>query len=254
MTEEAWLGAIDPQPMLEFLRGKVSDRKLRLFACACFRNVWKYITDANTRRGIEVVELFADGLASAQDLAEAEALPAAWGDVEDSDWQEAGPNPWNWNGLMDAMNLAQGVAGFTGGLAAKKAADTLRKATQPDLERMEKAWQEKTGLDHGFWGYPSQEALWLIQKSKHLQIDPTPREASILRHIVGNPFHSYAAPECWPPAVSELADALHHGEDCDFALHDALLEAEFPLLADHFCRETAHPNGCWVLDLLRGKE
>jgi hypothetical protein len=35
VTEAEWLNAIDPKPMLEYLRDKVSDRKLRLFACAC---------------------------------------------------------------------------------------------------------------------------------------------------------------------------------------------------------------------------
>ena len=61
-------------------------------------------------------------------------------------------------------------------------------------------------------------------------------------------------PASWPAIVVQLADALYHGEDCSFALHDALLEAGHPDLADHFNQGTRHSMMCWALDLILGGE
>ena len=36
MTEAEWLATADPRPMLEFLRGRASRRKLQLFGVACY--------------------------------------------------------------------------------------------------------------------------------------------------------------------------------------------------------------------------
>jgi hypothetical protein len=54
--------------MLAFVRSRVSDRKLRLFACACCRRVWDLLTDDRCRRAVVVAEAFADGRADAEDL------------------------------------------------------------------------------------------------------------------------------------------------------------------------------------------
>jgi hypothetical protein len=75
VTEAEWLAATDPQPMLEFLRGRVSDRKLRLFAVACCRRFGNLIVFDQQRLAIQAAEKFADGkLAGEAMTAAAEAL------------------------------------------------------------------------------------------------------------------------------------------------------------------------------------
>ena len=71
MTEAEWLACPEPTPMLSFLRGKASDRKLRLFAAACCRHVWQLLANQQCRKAVEISERYADGNASATELQEA---------------------------------------------------------------------------------------------------------------------------------------------------------------------------------------
>ena len=62
------LACSDPEAMLEFLRGKASDRKLRLFAVACCRGMSHFGIDAACAAAVETSERFADGAASVEQL------------------------------------------------------------------------------------------------------------------------------------------------------------------------------------------
>ena len=83
MTEQEWLAqdladSGDFDVLLSFLRSKVSDRKLRLFACGCMQYVEDLRTDQSALLAVEVAERFADGRASAEERdAALHALPSA---------------------------------------------------------------------------------------------------------------------------------------------------------------------------------
>jgi hypothetical protein len=71
MTEAEWLASTNPEALLAFLRRRPPQRKLRLFACACCRQVWDRLLDPRSRAAVEAAEQFADGLIDADALARA---------------------------------------------------------------------------------------------------------------------------------------------------------------------------------------
>lgn len=71
MTEAEWLTCTNPQPMLDFLGGRASDRKLRLFACACTRRASSPRLDWTF---IEVAERLAEGVALPEEIERATSL------------------------------------------------------------------------------------------------------------------------------------------------------------------------------------
>ena len=80
MTESEWLDETNvSQWMANALydrrvsRTKSGRRKLRLFACGCCRLAWKTIPNKRLRDAVQTAERFADGTASAAELAAARA-------------------------------------------------------------------------------------------------------------------------------------------------------------------------------------
>ncbi len=119
MTEAEWQSLTDPGLMLTYLNRvyhlddkRITDRKLRLFACACCRRIWHLLDDASCRAAVETAERYADGEASGSELETARA--AAWDAAWDSSWS-AFPPAW-----AATPNVHE---------AAAKAAETARQGT-----------------------------------------------------------------------------------------------------------------------------
>jgi hypothetical protein len=72
MTEEQWERCADPEPLLRFILPRASDRKLRLFACHCYRRTG--IAAGHRERALIAGERYADGLASRDEILAARAV------------------------------------------------------------------------------------------------------------------------------------------------------------------------------------
>src|SRR4051794_18911319 len=57
-----WAASNDPQWMLEQIRGKASERKLRLFSVACLRRVSDLFVLDTSLPAVEIIERLAEGL------------------------------------------------------------------------------------------------------------------------------------------------------------------------------------------------
>ena len=218
MTETRWLtepekgkSCDDLQRMLQYLRGKASPRKMRLFACACCRLKWHLLEDARSQRAVSAAEQFADAQISKKDLAFARLH------------------------AFTVHEKSRTTNSPFGAIAAVHAAGTV-------LEWGDEPTEAGTAL---------RAAITTAACSANCPADKR-EQIALLRHIFGNPFRPYPAPDHWPLAVVELAAAVYDDLDCCFALHDALLDAGHAELAEHF-REPYHPKGCWALDLILGK-
>src|SRR5690348_1688573 len=91
MKESRWRTCADPDQMLRFLWGRVSERKLRLFACACCRRVWDLLGEPR-RRAVEVAERVIEGQATPEELGA--ARDAAFPDEGDAGTETRTEDTW----------------------------------------------------------------------------------------------------------------------------------------------------------------
>jgi hypothetical protein len=77
VSETLWFSANEPSLLLCFLKGKTTNRKIRLFAVACVRRIWAQVEDNVSRAVVRTVERFADGRKGVADLRAARTVAAS---------------------------------------------------------------------------------------------------------------------------------------------------------------------------------
>jgi hypothetical protein len=146
---------------------------------------------------------------------------------------------------------------FADGLIGKKELAAARAAAPGRGEDRATDWVAKAAADCAIAG-----ASWAVTTSTRalalssaVAVAEHREQAALLREVMGNPFRKLEIPAHWPSNVGQLAQALYQGEDCAFALHDALLDAALADLAEHFHEPGQwHPKGCWALDVILSKK
>ncbi len=228
--EREWLRGDHPRTLLSALRGRASDRKLRLFAVACCRRVWTLFEDPRSRRAVEAAESLADGLLPEAERrgAQAEAEAALW------DLRE-----------RDTLSRDKEFYFFS---AAEQAATVL---LHPEAVQAANAGR---GIANRRFHYHSPETEPLLATERQ-------DEVALVHCIFGNPFR---------PAAVDLASVTWRGGTLPRLAQVIYEERAFdrlPVLADaleetgctaaeilaHLRGPGPHARGCWAVDLLLGK-
>lgn len=312
MTESEFLTSQDPQPMLAYLLGEVklsavetvesdhgfqipadaavlsgisnggkrliSDRKLRLFACACCRSVWSLLTDKRSQRAVVLAERFADGKATDYQLTRArrgaesawennhhfdEEIKTAWMMAEEC-CQEIAADGAYFMVLRTVLPSEQAVASLLREIIGNSPRQPIVRTDRPCPE-CQQTW---LGTNPGENGCATCVCGHVFAALKLSWITPTVLSL---------------AEQCYEGdwgAVGLLADALldagcenedilrHFKPQCPSCKGSGLYGQEHPFgdtwvtewLTCHDCEgqgwylNSNHVRGCWVVDLILGKE
>jgi hypothetical protein len=221
VTEAEWLAATNPEAMLASLRDKVSDRKLRLFACAYCRAV-RGTLDLGRGTAVAVAERHADGLAGDEDLAsERRGVPFP---DEFSGWVVA---PSAYDGAWQAVDW------LTSALDVMKIdPDALRHFPVPADDVVRRSVLLLRDIfGNPFRPAPAVAPAWLAW------------QGGAVPQLARAAYDERREPEGTldPSRLLVLADALEDAGCAD------------PGLLGHLRGPGPHVRGCWAVDLLLGK-
>jgi len=253
MHEEEWGKTADLSKMMNFLCGpratlrrvaqvnedglavqdwrccKTSERKLRLFGCACCRRIWQLLNDLDGRAIVESLEEGGDAPTLRRRLQDARERQAREPELPRREGDGAASVLWWLTSTAD--RFAEHTAEFT--VEGALAAPTPQGGVVPPrtVLRVSKEWQQVCDL------------LRDITNPFHsAKLDPTYRSDTVMR-LAAASYEERALPSGHldPTRLAVLADGLEEAGSSD---------AE--LLA-HLRGPGPHVVGCWAVDILLEK-
>jgi hypothetical protein len=231
VTEAEWLTCDAVPPLLEYLIGRASDRKFRLFACAFCRRTWDALADERCRGAVCLAERYADGEASEAEMEDArQAMAVACQDLALRPGSSASQS-WAWGAARAAL--------------------------------FDTAFWKPNAASQGAVGVArlADEAAWRARGEPGPGVETT-AQLALLRDVFENPYRPGWVDPAWlawrEGTIPCLAEAIYAERAFDRLpiLGDVLEEAgcrDADLLT-HCHQPGEHFRGCWAVDLLLGKE
>jgi hypothetical protein len=223
--EDDWLSSTDPQAMLNYLEGKTTPRKLRLFACALARRCWPLLRDPRSRAALEGGERFADGRAN---------------DIEIESLREPAQAA-----VYDAPLFLAPAHEAAWAVTEEDALEAARAAVR--------ATRQQAVRDAAYSGVPGRDEQTAVNEAIAAE---SVQQCEVVRHVFGNPFRPSPIAPAWlrwnDGIVVKIARLIYDEgrfEEMLF-LADALADAGCcnEAILSHGHSHQEHVRGCWLLD------
>lgn len=237
MTESEWLACTNPKPMLAFLMGKASDRKLRLLAFASERRLWR-LDSFDASVAVELHERFVEGDDNRKEL---RRVPSPQRRVR---------------GRYHAHQMAKyALSAVTDRIAD----DSACKASTFAMGYVYFVTIEQSQR-HGT--HPADADKSLVSLAEAAKDAECREQAGLVQCIFGNPLRpGNIDPACFAwndSTVVRLAQSIYGKRTFERMpeLAEALEEAgcKDSSILDHCRKSGKHVRGCWVVDLILGKK
>jgi hypothetical protein len=221
LTEEQWLSTERPYDLLSFHKCR-NDRKRRLAACACANRVRQFMTDNRFTDAVDAAELFADQPTSIAGFRSARRA---------------------------ALKARRVLYGTNSAKTASSAADAAISVTENEYMLF------KMAVEYAYYVFGElsrPDFSGGCDREREHQVE-------LIRDIFGNPFRPVAIDPRWLTAsVIDLSRTIYDDRAFDRMpiLADALMDAgcDSQEILAHCRGPGPHVRGCWVVDLLLGKE